>query len=148
MPIAESFLCSKAIQNEPHEEDIKIIRTRIVESFPNNIPEDALLLYGKNEHVAKYNNHKMELLEGKDYKSVAKHLNNPGWESSINKKSGQIGDTQFQQEIIFKVGARVMLIYNVRTNDGLTNGACGELVAVETSKDDCEKIETLIISFD
>ena len=30
----------------------------------------------------------------------------------------------------------------------LTNGACGELVAVETSKDNCEKIETLIISFD
>ena len=130
------------------EEDIRIIRTRIVESFPNNIPEDALLLYGKNEHVAKYNNHKMELLEGKPYKSEAKHSNNPGWKESIKKKSGQIGDTQFQQKIILKVGARVMLIYNVRTNDGLTNGACGELVAVETSKDNCENIETLIISFD
>ena len=111
------------------EEDIKIIRTRIVESFPNNVPEDALLLYGKNEDVAKYNNHKMELLEGNAYKSEARHLNNRGWKRSI-KKNGQIADTQFQQEIILKVGARVMLSDNVRTNDGLTNGACGELVAV------------------
>ena len=74
------------------------------------------------------------------------HLNNPGWTS--NKKTGQIGDTQFQQEIYVKVGARIMLIYNVRTTDGLTNGACGEILAVETSKDDVSKIETLIIQFD
>ena len=129
------------------KEDIKIIRTRIIDSFPNNVPEDALMLYGKNEPVAIYNNHRMELLEGKTYKSEAKHLNNPGWKRRI-KNNGQIGDTQFQQEIMVKVGARVMLIYNVRTNDGLTNGACGVILAVETSKDDCDKIETLIISFD
>ena len=129
------------------EEDIQRIRTRIVESFPNNVPEDALMIYGKNEPVANFNNQKMELLEGHAYRCEAKHLNNPGWKRRINKH-GQIGDTQFQQELILKVGARVMLIYNVRTNDGLTNGACGVIVAIETSKDNCEKIETLIISFD
>lgn len=126
------------------EEDIRTIRTRIVDAFPNNIPDDALLIYGTNEPVAHYNNQKMEQIEGDPYSCQAIHLNNPGWKS----RNGQIGETQFQQEIKVKVGARVMLIYNVRTTDGLTNGACGEILAIETSKDDVKKIETLIIQFD
>ena len=38
-----------------------------------------------------------------------------------------------------------MLIHNVMTIDGLTNGACGEIVAFEKNK---EIIQTIIINFD
>ena len=60
-------------------------------------------------------------------------------------KAGEVLKTPFQKELKLKIGAKVMMTYNVDTSDGLTNGARGELLGFV---DDANgNISKLIIKF-
>ena len=62
------------------------------------------------------------------------------------ESKGTVGGTAFLQTLRIKVRARVVLIHNIDVLDGLSNGARGELIAVE--RDAKGKVEKLIIKFD
>ena len=49
--------------------------------------------------------------------------------------SGAICGTPLQQQLRLKVGAKVMMTYNVDTCDSLTNGAFGEVVGFKFSNE-------------
>ena len=59
--------------------------------------------------------------------------------------AGTIEDTGFLDKLEIKVDARVMLIHNVNTSDGLTNGAQGTVIKVLT---DGEKVRYIVVKFD
>ena len=66
--------------------------------------------------------------------------------SRIDKKSGRIGDTHYVDEWKLKIGARVMLIYNIDVSDLLSNGTIGTVVGVTEGNDGV--ITAVIVNFD
>ena len=61
-------------------------------------------------------------------------------------KAGEVLKTPFQKELKLKIGAKIMMTYNVDTSDGLTNGARGELVGMIT--DAKGNISKLVVNFE
>ena len=47
--------------------------------------------------------------------------------------AGAINNTPLQNILKLKVGARIILTYNLNTSDGLTNGALGEVIGYDIS---------------
>ena len=60
-------------------------------------------------------------------------------------KDGTIADTHFMKDLSLKIGAKVMLIKNIRTEDSLTNGQLGKLVGVIRDKDG--GVKSLMVKF-
>ena len=50
------------------------------------------------------------------------------------EKSGNIRNTALQKIFKFKVGSKVMLTYNLKTTDGLTNGTFGRVMGVKVNE--------------
>ena len=122
------------------EDDMAILKSRVSE--PDN-QETTTKIFGKNEQVNKVNNTRLMSMRSTTYTFEADH-------SQIRKNlkvtdAGTIGDTAFLQTLKVKVGARVMLIHNIDTLDGLTNGAQGEVKEFVKIKD---KIKYIVIKFD
>ena len=89
----------------------------------------------------------LRILQGKLHNIEAKHLSKLKKSfKPLVKKDGSISDTQFLDVLKLKIGARVMLIYNVDVSDLLCNGALGTVIGVEESRNG--KVEKVIVKFD
>ena len=108
---------------------------------------DALYLFGKNKPVNELNTKRILKLKGKEFMVQAKCF-----QDSIKNftppvsKTGAINNTPFQAKLVLKIGAKIMLTYNIDTADGLTNGSMGELIGV--LKNESDDIKKLVIKFD
>ena len=59
---------------------------------------------------------------------------------------GTIDSTQFLDNLVLKIGARVSMTFNVNTTDDLVNGALGKVIGFEANEK--QIIEAVIIKFD
>ena len=86
-------------------------------------------------------------IKGEEFKIHAKnfHSTMKNFKPPISK-TGAISNTPFQAKLVLKIGAKIMLTYNVNTADGLTNGSRGELIGVV--KNSSEEITKLVIKFE
>ena len=130
----------KEREEQLSEEDNNLLKARIMK------PEDeetTIKIFGKNEMVNAINEERLQSLASTQFTLDAIHLT-----KRKNLKitaAGTIEDTAFQETLKLKVGARVMLIHNVNTLDGLTNGAQGKIMDVVTKN---EKVRYVIVKFD
>ena len=116
------------------DDDLKVLESRVrSEGHPDL--EGAMLISPRKVKVARFNEKCINELTGKLYKSKAVHIQamSKNFKPAIND-SGCIGPTQFVDTIHLKIGARVMLIYNVDVSDLLCNGSTGRVIGIEENQ--------------
>ena len=119
---------------EQNEADLDILRNRVFSRSDHRIPEDAVHIFATNAEVNYWNQYFMDRLPGVEY-SVETTVNHPVLKNfKVNvDPSGFIHNTSLLKNLKFKIGSKVMLTTNLCTVDGLTNGAFGKIVGIETT---------------
>ena len=87
------------------------------------------MIFCKKDNVTRFNESKMGKLDGPLISLRAKHIHPsyPDYKPTV-QEDGSVGDTPFVDDLRLKVGARVILVFNVDTSDSLTNGTCGTVL--------------------
>ena len=122
------------------EEDLALLKSRCLQPLDE---ETTMQIFCKNKTVNLVNEKRLNLLQGKLYTIEAKHI--PSTRNVTIKPGGTIEETAFLQTLHLKIGARIMLIHNVNTLDGLTNGAQGRVMQI-LAKD--ERVRYILVRFD
>ena len=131
-------------------QDIQHLETRIRQLGHPDL-EGAMFISCTNKEVNKFNSIGLNALETElvVVQAVNIHPTIKNFKASVNSR-GNIGteknETPFREKLEMKIGARVMLTYNIDVMDCLTNGTRGEIVAFEKSK--TGYVEKVIIKFD
>ena len=121
-------------------EDLELLNSRVVSS---EVGDDVTKIFGKNRSVNYENSKHLKRLKSSLFTIEANHT--PKNRLVKITAAGTIEDTGFLEKLEIKVGARVMLIHNVNTSDGLTNGAQG---TVNKVLNDGEKVRYIVVKFD
>ena len=133
---------------KPTEEDINLLKSRKPTLLNKEQKQKAAHLYFKNKDVMSYNRSMLRTISKELYEIQAK-LNVPkgsNYKPMIDKDKGTIGRSNFSDVLQIKMGARVMLIYNVNIPDLLVNGSLGTVVGIELSRNG--NVECIVVAFD
>ena len=120
-----------------NEDDITKLRKRVRHKCRQELNEVSLYIIPTKTTCSKYNKKYLDSIEGEEINMKAKHFHatQKKFTPFIEKKEGAIGTTAFIDELKLKVGVKIIIINNIDTTDGLTNGQLGELVKVIYTKD-------------
>ena len=126
------------------EEDIEVIKSRWI---PDSLlKETATHIFYENKDVISHNTVMLKSLAGKLMELKATQALPKGCKSKLTVNKGTIGDTDFQETLRFKIGARVMLTYNLDLMDDLYNGAIGKVLGVEIDKNG--QVYCIVVKFE
>ena len=119
----------------------------MVHNSIEDAPQEALRIFPKKKQVHAYNNLKMGQLDTsiKSFKATHYSSTSKNYSPIVDPDDGTVGQTTFLDNLEVKVGAKVMLIFNVNTLDGLTNGQTGYITAIEERPNNKDFI---IVKFD
>ena len=130
------------------ENDTELLKSRFVETNSELFPEDVVHIYSENEPARLHNISMFEKIDKESFTlnavdqvpdRVPKHV----YDRILGQRQSQTSGLAFKLTI--KVGAKVMLTYNVDTTDKLINGQIGTIVYIETQN---ENIKTIYVKFD
>ena len=130
----------KSKADDLSDDDLALLNSRILDPGEENVTK----IFGKNVNVNEENRKKLAAIKRKKFVSHAVHM--PKERKVTINNDGSIEKTTFLDRLELKVGARVMLLHNINTLDGLVNGVQGEVQEIITDKDD--KIRYVLVKFD
>ena len=125
------------------DENLKLLQSRETDDLHHDV--DSMHLCYTNQETQDHNDKMLSKLDGPLLKIEAIKMYPKGRKPSI-KPDGRIEDLNVLDILKVKVGARVVMVYNVNTIDDLVNGSTGTIVAVEKSKKNT--VECIIVKFD
>ena len=130
---------------EANEEDLKLLETRRINLHPNHCLKEASHVCATNLEITMINTKKMNDLKGPLVTIEATVVHQKGYRPTISP-FGTVDDTHFMEKLQVRIGARVMLVFNVSIADSLVNGALGTILDVIFS--DNNEVNAIIIAFD
>ena len=89
------------------------------------------------KECARINTDYLDTFDGNDIFIKARHhmQTQKKYKPYICKKEGTVGNSSFMDNLRLKIGCKVILIHNIDTSDGLTNGQLGTLIDVFRADD-------------
>ena len=135
-------LLNRVRTGDQTSEDIALLETRVRPSIDPSL-NNAIHIYGTNAKVNARNNAKLDEMEGELFTIRAKNASRTVKTFKTNN-AGCIMNTPFQAVLKLKINAEVVLVHNINTLDGLTNGCRGVLIDVEKKG---KSIHRLVIKF-
>jgi hypothetical protein len=141
-------LLNRVRVGEPTKEDVLILKSRKTSLLDSEKRKEAANIYFRNKDVKSYNEKMLKTLKSPQYDKKAQYDIPKGsnFVPPIDKDKGTIGKSNFSEYVQVKIGARVMLVYNINIPDLLVNGALGTVVGFEFDKRG--EVECIIVSFD
>ena len=141
-------LLNRVRTGEQNIDDIKKLNLRVFSRSASYLPEEAVFCSGENKIIDEYNLKNLNKLNGDIYSRKAdvfssnkKEIKSPKLDSS-----GIIHKTNIPYEVKLKIGARVMLTYNLDVADSLCNGSMGEVVGFKRTGSN--KVRYIMVKFD
>ena len=125
------------------DDDLKLLRSRETEELHNDL--DALHLAYSNKETLNHSDNMISQIETSTAEIEARKFYPKGRKPFI-KPDGRLEDLNILDVLKIKVGARVLMIFNVNSIDDLVNGSTGTVVGLEC--DEKENIECIIVKFD
>ena len=129
---------------EVTDDDVRALETRKMRHYQGKDFSKACHCFYTNKEVDAHNAKILNSLPGKLYQTSAICNYPKGYRPSITDY-GTIDDTNFKDVLQFKLGSKVMVIFNVNIGDSLTNGSLGRVISVVMEHD---KIKAIIVQFD
>ena len=130
------------------ENDKELLKSRFIETDNEFFPTDAVHIFAENEPARLHNNLMQERIEKPSFTldatdhvpdRVPDHIYN----RILGQRQSQTGG--LASKLTVKVGAKVMLTYNVDTCDKLTNGQIGTIVHIKMENG---MAKTIYVRFD
>lgn len=129
------------------EDDVKVIEDRVIKDDSIGELKDACHVFYTNREVSGHNEMMLLSLGNPLFETMATYRSPPGYKPQI-QKHGVVAQTPLQHKLQIKVGARIMLVVNVNTFDGLVNGAMGSVVDIVMYPNYSKHVKCIIIAFD
>ena len=119
------------------DDDVRILKTRVRPNMHPDLNHANLFIVPIRKACAKYNLNHINSLAGKEIilKAIHYHPTRKNYKPFIDEKEGAISTTSFLDEIRVKLGCKIIIIHNIDTSDGLTNGQLGILVDIICTRD-------------
>ena len=125
------------------DEDISKLNERVRPKKHADLNAVSLYILPVRKLCAKYNTEYLLSLPGEELELNARHYHptQKKYKPFIEKSEGTIGTTAFQEKLKLKIGAKIIIIHNIDTSDGLTNGQLGDLIgAIKTKEGETDKL--------